>query len=269
MKINKKLIYSIATLIISFVSCVFVTFAWFAKGKAEAKGGIIQIGSMDDGIDGLTITAYYLNETNEGEYVLASNGNLTSSGQSISPGTLYDHGSDGKLTSEKDLMRPYGSLSGATTAVLFKLDYKVKAGTNRHYRVIASCPDSQDITVTKQSGNAFTSHLSNAVGFNANVAYSAVGGNAVYKAKGEADKQFVVSENGSYSKITKLNLCTVTAPANHDGDYEGQVYVIMDYNSKEFGYVYSLVLSGGGNLTSSLTFSGGISIGMEAYDPSI
>ncbi|MGN0818250.1 MAG: hypothetical protein ACI4L9_04705, partial [Candidatus Coproplasma sp.] len=118
MKVTKRLFNSIVCLIVSLAVCVWAVYAWFAQNeRVSSDGANTSVNSPD--LEQFDITAYYLNGSG-GTYTVAENGNT-------GDGNTYDNEPYGTLDDGDD-MRPYGSLAPNATAVLFKIEYKIKDG---------------------------------------------------------------------------------------------------------------------------------------------
>lgn len=254
MKLSKKLISSILCLIASLACCVWACFAWFTQNKITKTGGT-ESSVIEDAILDFDVTAYYLNYSGESDtvFVPAGAGGVEAA---------YDINLSGTLEAD-DRMRPYGALSGESTAVLFVVSYSINSQSSQSFRITASCPDANAEIAVKGENNDFVSDLSNSVYFVTDVTRDASAG--TYTA-GNQTKAFLSYSDGSYGKSVTLSLVEgISVPAESaENSYRATAYFIMDYNADMFAYIYSLVLQQGGDLTSALSFIGDISIGIEA-----
>lgn len=277
-KASKRLVISIAALIGSVILCIGVCLAWFAFNN-DVNGNGLQTQLSDDDIVSMQVTAYYLNDS-VGGYVMATEygGNKDDGGNVILDGIneiSVDGDNDGVINGG-DAMRPFAYGNSYSTAVLFKIDYVLKSDSVKTFRIFAECPyDTADTRLTvekKDSGDNFTSKLSNAVKF---YEVKEVGDGAPYEPAedGSGNLTAFTFINSEHEKSFKLDFYDGITVKSADlieisaGGLQGTAYLIMDYDSERFSYLSSLVLENGGNLSSGLELTGDITIGIEAYDP--
>lgn len=277
-KASKRLVISIVALIGSVILCIGVCLAWFAFNN-DVNGNGLQTQLRDDDIVSLQVTAYYLNDS-VGGYVMATEygGNKDKDGNVILDGMLeinVDGDADGVINGS-DAMRPFAYGNSYSTAVLFKIDYVLMSDSGKTFRIFAECPyDTADTRLTvekKDSGDNFTSKLSNAVKF---YEVKEVGDGAPYEPAEDGSGNltaftFINSEHEKSFKLDFYDGITVKSAdllETSEGGLQGTAYLIMDYDSERFSYLSSLVLENGGNLSSGLELTGDITIGIEAYDP--
>jgi len=257
-KACKKLVSAIIGFVLSLALCLGVVIAWFsANDKVGAENSKVGIHKGD--VVRFEVIAHYLDNATGG-YEKAASGNVAGEGGLTTGAESVDANTLGVLE-DGDFMRPYGGIGNTfATAVLFEIEYEI-VPSDKHYRIYSSCPLDNYLTVEALDGTKqnFKSALSNAVGY-----YEAeVDGTVYSKAAGEA-KSFVKSDNSKRSYVPIKN---DIVPTSVSGNYVGKAYAIMDYIPERFVYLSSLMIQGGGALTSGLSFFGDLLINIEAYDP--
>ena len=259
LRASKKLIISIVCFAVSVVFCLGLCLAWFAiNDKVGGEGS--KVSAIGSDIVRFDVNVYYLDSSGTG-FVKADTGNVKGLLQDYN----VDDGEDGKLTSDKDEMRPYGALGAKfATAVLFEIEYEIIV-SSKTYRIFASnTSETFGVKKNENKEDSFDSALSNVIGY-----YNATLNNSLYsKVNANADALTFVDEN--YNKNSFITLKKNITPNTADGKtghYVGEALFIMDYIDDPFLYLSSLMIQEGGSLNSRLLFDGDLTISMETYDP--
>lgn len=259
-KASKRLIMSIVAFLTSVILCVGAVLAWFVMNdKVDADSASVNVVNGD--IVDFTVTVYYLNDATGG-YNKAATGNVEDLfGETYN----VDYGSDGKLTSDKDSMRPYGGLgNNFATAVLYEIHYEIRVNSANTYRIYASCPEKSTLSVTPldDNGDTFSSALSNVVAY-----YNAEASGNLYSKTSNRASSFVQSTNDKDYVLRLQGGIVPSAANNAAGNFEGASYFIMDYLPDNFIYLSSEMIKEGGSLNSGLELFGDLTIHIETYDP--
>lgn len=259
-KASKRLIMSIVAFLVSVILCVGAVLAWFVMNdKVDADSASVNVVNGD--IVDFTVTVYYLDDATGG-YNKADSGNVKDLfGETYN----VDYGSDGKLTSDKDSMRPYGGLgNNFATAVLYEIQYEIRVNSNNTYRIYASCPEKSTLSVTPldDNGDTFSSALSNVVAY-----YNAEANGDLYSKTSNRASSFVQSTNDKDYVLRLQGGIVPSAANNAAGNFKGTSYFIMDYLPDNFIYLSSEMIKEGGSLNSGLELFGDLTIHIETYDP--
>ncbi len=250
---SKRLVMAIIGFVLSLALCLGMCLAWFAiSEEVDSKGAAIR---MDDEDFVCEVNAYYLDNTDAENVYVKGKGNVTVGAEVLE----VDDGNDGELSSDKDKMRPYGSVENFATAVLYEVKYTIKRESGT-YRIAATC-DSDTISVTRKPDavDVFDSDLSNVVGY-----YQAgANSNAENRFKRSDDHSAIMFYKVDNTKEQKLEL---EGGIGYNGGKEVVAYFIMDYMDFPFVKLSNEMVQHEGTLNSRLDFAGDLHIVFERDD---
>jgi hypothetical protein len=236
MKVSKKLITSLACLLLSVVVCVWACYAWFSlNGNVDA--GNINTSVIDGGNDivSIEVTTYYLEEV--------ESSSSTAIYKQVAPmgsGDMYE----------------YGNTDNYCTAILLQVQYEINPSTEKKFAMGASTINStSEVQTTIGNGGkiSYSSHLSNVVSFTEAKLNE---GDGTFSPSGNTYNYLNKADNGDYVKSSQIYIIEDIGGASG----KQTKYLIVDYNADLFGNIFSLVLANGGNISSKVTFDGDITI---------
>ncbi len=263
MRVSKRLLFAIISLVLSVVLCAGVCLAWFSVNGEVGAGG--PPAELEADIVDFNVKAYYLEFSDETktEYVKSDNGNISASFDKV-----VDLGSDGTVDNSYDQMRPYDPVRSYSTAVLFEIDYTLNAKSGRTFRIYSACPyvvagylDENVFTVKEGSSEEeFLSTLSNCVFMS-----KAQMAGGVYSYSRSDSQTFIKDDyTKNYKKVIAEGI-TASNNVDNAASNTGKLLVIVDYDTTLFTGISTYMLEEGGLLNSRLTFGGDIVFGMESY----
>ncbi|MGN1104476.1 MAG: Ig domain-containing protein, partial [Candidatus Coproplasma sp.] len=271
---SKRLVMSIIALVASVILCIGMCLAWFAMNK-DVSGNGMQTQVKGSDIVSFEVVASYLdfNDSNKTDYKTTDNGNVSTLEKTFDKDDngVLDLSSDNG-SSSNDEMRSFDSTKMYSSAVLFTVDYEILAGSDKTFRIYATCPYTTEhmtenvFTVIKSTAEGETdtyySSVSNAV-FLTEASLS--GGKYTCKTSGSEaiDVKFIKED---YSKYFTRYLKTGIESTSSDANTKGTLYYLMDYDEDLFNVLTNAMLTSGGTLNSKIVLDGDVVFGIEEYD---